>query len=183
MNCTNSTGGDLKCVVTSGSDAYGIPTTNVSINASSYCPSTGCTSGQQLTLVLNNAKNPGYINSPLTRSVQIYSLNLLNGQLFVIAQAISGVFFANSLVSGTFPIASMQRTGSSLTGALSNYQFTFMTTTTLMRGAFLSVTFPPSVGFVDSSTLITCQIGSINTTCNYTTSGGQVDQVLVNNLC
>ena len=78
MTCLDASSNNLACTLTSSSTYF-----NVTIPASKFC-SSECPSGTAFTVVLNNAKNPAYINSPLTQSVQIYTMNLISGNYYVI---------------------------------------------------------------------------------------------------
>lgn len=82
------------------------------------------------TLRLINARNPYFINSPLTQSVQITTYSLISGTYYALATVTSGVHFnSNPLLPGTLTGLGLVRTGSSLTGAVPIYTFSLTTAT------------------------------------------------------
>ena len=124
MTCSDSSGKALSCtLVKATNSSNGQPLTNVTISAAIWCKSStsGCDAGDSLTLVLSNAKNPGYIVSSISTSVELSTFNLINSQYLLIDQLKMGVSFANQLVPGALSQASLSRTGSTLTGGVPSY--------------------------------------------------------------
>lgn len=78
VTCQDGSGNNLACTPTAGSGLF-----NVTIAASKFC-SSECAAGSSFTIVMNNAKNPAYINSPLTESVKVYTMNLISSNYYVI---------------------------------------------------------------------------------------------------
>ena len=67
----------------------------------------------------------------MTNSVEIYTYNYLDSKWLVIDQLTTGVYFTNSLLPGTITNLALARTGSTLTGGVPIYTFTFSTVTVL----------------------------------------------------
>jgi len=139
----------------------------VTIAASKFC-SSECAVGTSFTVVLVNALNPAYINSPLTNSVAIYTMNYLSSAYYVIDQITTGVYFTNSLLPGALTSMTLTRTGSSLTGGIPTYTFSFKTATILSSGSVFLLVFPTATAYITSSTTVTCTVGGTSKTCTTT---------------
>ncbi len=141
----------------------------LTIPASQWCSSSvdGCIANEILSLTLINAKNPNYISSSLTTSVEITTQNQINGEFLTIDELKEGISFANNLVPGVLSQSTLTRGGSLLTGGVPTYTFTIKTATPLPQGSGIRVTFPIETAYFDTSS-VTCRIGSVNTLCTST---------------
>ena len=135
---------------------------------------------------LFGAKNPSYINSPLTTSVEISTFNTINSQLLVVDRLITGVSFTNNLVPGALTQASVTRGGSALTGGVPSYTLTVKTATPMPQGSGVRVTFPIDTVYFDGTNPITCKIGTTTTSCSstpFSTDPTEVSTVTLSNAC
>ncbi|CDW89223.1 UNKNOWN [Stylonychia lemnae] len=178
--CQDASGNDLACTLAQVSGTF-----TATIAASKYC-TTECPAGSTFTMKLINAKNPSYINSPLTNSVQIQTQNLFGTNYVTIDQITSGVYFTNSLVPGTLLNMNLARSGSALTGAVPIYTLSFQTATILPNGAVFSITFPQNTAYYSSTATITCTVQASSKTCTSTalgTDSTQISSVLISSAC
>lgn len=178
--CQDENNNDLACTLTAGTGTF-----TASVEANKYC-TTECATTKVYTFRLINARNPYYINSPLTTSVQITTQNLISGTYYTISTVTTGVTFSNSLTPGTLTGLSLARAGSSLTGGVPIYTFSFTTATQLSNGALIRITFPTATAYSDSSLTVQCKIGTTNRTCTTTalaTDSTQISTVTVSSAC
>ena len=78
------------------------------------------------------------------------------------------------------------RSGSSLTGGVPIYTFSFTTATVLPSGAVFYLTFPTATAYFSSSLTITCKIGSTSKTCTsgaLSTDSTQLSTILISSAC
>ena len=142
-------------------------TMTATFNANPFCTTTtsDCAAGSTYTLKLVNAKNPAYINSPVTNSVEIYTQNSILSSWLVVDQLATGIIFTSSaLTPGPLTSPALTRTGSALTGAVPIYTFTFGTVTNLPQNAVIIVSFPINTAYIGTSS-ISCTRSSSSIPC------------------
>lgn len=186
--CSNGNSVDASCTWSTGTNSNGMSTTIATFLANPFCTtssSTDCAASTTFTLKLANAKNPNYINSPLTNSIEIYTQNQISSTWLTVDQVTSGVYFTNTCTPGTLTSTSLTRGGSALTGGIASYTITFTTATVLPKNSVAVVSFP-SATIYSGTNSVSCTRGGASVTCSSTTNSvdtTQIDSVTVSSAC
>jgi hypothetical protein len=146
-----------------------------------------CAAGTSISFVLTNAINPSWVTSPLTSTVQIYTINNQLSGNPIIDQLISGVQFTPTLTPGTLTnIVVAKDSSTNKVGEQTSYVISFTVVTEILANGQVKFTFPSNAVYKASGTAIVCTetVSSTVKTCTSTSdTSGMVTDVTISDAC
>ena len=146
-----------------------------------------CTAGSTINFTLKDALNPSWVTSPLSSTVQIFTINTQLTGNPTIDEITTGVQFSPSLTPGTLTDISVAKdAATNKVGEQTSYIISFTVVTEVQAGGQVKLTFPSEAVYKASSTAVVCTDTSTSTakTCTSTAdANNNVSSLTITNAC
>ena len=142
-----------------------IDATQFKIEATQWCnPGGEWAAGSTITLTLKNAINPGFVTSPLSSSLKIYTLNNQLTGTPTIDEVTTGTQFSPSLTPGALTaITAVKDASTNKVSEKTSYTISFTVVTAIGAGWQIKLTFPAETVYKAASTEVVCKDSNSNT--------------------